>query len=74
MVLRTDEIKPVIYTRNELVHRTMFRTKDEEWEEFVQTLSLLDRLLMGLLEYRGPSVDPRTMTRVDPSIQYGGGD
>jgi hypothetical protein len=65
LVLRSDVLKPVIKTRNELVHRMRFQEEGKEWEEFARTLSVLDRLLMGLLGYHGPYVDPMTMTRID---------
>jgi hypothetical protein len=67
VVLRSDDIKPVIETRNSLVHRMRFQTVGNEWVEFARTLSVLDRLLMGLLEYQGPYIDPLTLTRVDSS-------
>lgn len=66
-ILRSEQLKPVIATRNELVHRMRFQIEGDEWEEFARTLSVLDRLVMGLLEYSGPYVDPVTMARLDPT-------
>jgi hypothetical protein len=66
--LRSDVLKPVIKTRNELVHRMRFQEEGKEWDECVRTLSVLDRLLMGLLGYHGPYVDPVTMTRIVPAV------
>jgi hypothetical protein len=63
----SEELKPVIATRNELVHRMKFQNEGDEWTECARTLSVLDRLLMGLLEYRGPYIDPVRMERVEPT-------
>jgi hypothetical protein len=63
--MRSDDLRPVIDTRNELVHRMRFLQEGQEWEEFARTLLVLDRVLMGLLGYRGPYVNPVTIKRVD---------
>jgi hypothetical protein len=62
------EIRRLKRTRNDLVHRMVFSTADQ-MGEFVHILSVLDRLVMGLLGYRGPYFDAVTKQRVDPAAE-----
>jgi hypothetical protein len=54
-------------TRNELVHRLLFST-DDPFREFQRILSFADRLIMGLLAYRGPYMDVETLSRVERPV------
>jgi hypothetical protein len=49
-----------------------FQAEGNEWKEFACTLSVLDRLLMGLLAYGGPYIDPVTLGRIDPGAGSNG--
>ena len=49
-------ISVIISTRNALVHRGTFVSK-APWDEFRLMLSIVDRLILALLEYRGPYVE-----------------
>ncbi len=67
VVVRKDQTKPVVSTRNELAHRMQFQDEATSFEELAGTLALLDQLVMGLLQYRGPYVNALTFDRVDPA-------
>jgi hypothetical protein len=56
------DVDPLADTRNELVHRAAFAT-EERLLEFRRVQSVVDKLLMGLLGYRGPYIDSATITR-----------
>jgi hypothetical protein len=56
-------VEALAETRNELVHRAAFAT-DKPMKEFQRVQAVLDRLLLGLLEYRGPYIDAKTFERV----------
>jgi hypothetical protein len=60
-----EDFRSFIATRNALVHRGTFATKSP-WDEFRLMLSIVDRLILALLEYRGPYVDARVLKRVEP--------
>ena len=51
--LNPDDIPLINRTRNDLVHRGRFATEDPN-AEFRRVLALVDRLVMGMLGYRGP--------------------
>ena len=61
----TDDFRKFIATRNALVHRGTFATT-APWDEFRLMLSIVDRLILALLEYRGPYIDARILKRVEP--------
>jgi hypothetical protein len=65
VALDHSEVETVAETRNELVHRAGFVTK-EPMKEFQRVQSVVDRLLLGLLGYRGPHIDVRTFKRATP--------
>lgn len=60
-----DDFRNFIATRNALVHRGTFATKSP-WDEFRLMLSIVDRLILALLEYHGPYIDARILKRVEP--------
>ena len=60
--LEKSDVNGVAETRNELVHRASFVT-DEPMKEFQRVQSVLDKLLLGLLGYRGPYIDAKTFER-----------
>jgi hypothetical protein len=60
--LEKSDVNGVAETRNELVHRASFVT-DEPMKEFQRVQSVLDKLLLGLLGYRGPYIDAMTFER-----------
>jgi hypothetical protein len=60
--LDNEQVEAIAATRNELVHRAAFAT-DDEMKEFQRVQSVLDRLLLGLLGYRGPYIDASTFER-----------
>jgi hypothetical protein len=59
------DVEAITATRNELVHRAGFVT-DKPMNEFQRVQSVLDRLLLGLLGYRGPHIDAITFERAIP--------
>ena len=66
VTLDDGDIPSIRQTRNDLVHRGRFATADPN-TEFRRVLSVLDRLVMGILQYRGPYLNPVTMELVEPS-------
>jgi hypothetical protein len=64
------EVQRLSEARNDLVHRGRFSTA-KPFEEVCVVMSVLDRLVMGLLEYTGPHIDSRTFKRVVPIIVAG---
>jgi hypothetical protein len=56
------DVEVITATRNELVHRAGFVT-DKPMNEFQRVQSVLDKLLLGLLGYRGPYIDATTFER-----------
>lgn len=58
-----DDFRGFIATRNSLVHRGTFQTASP-WTEFRLMLSIVDRLILALLEYRAAYIDARTLRRV----------
>lgn len=63
-MITEGEIRAFVNTRNELVHRGTFTT-EKQYEEVRLMQSIVDRLVMGLLNYRGPYIDSRTLQRVE---------
>ena len=67
VALDQSEVETVAETRDELVHRAGFVT-EEPMKELQRVQSVLDRLLLGLLGYRGPHIDARTFERAPPHV------
>jgi len=53
-------VRAIKETRNKLVHEGRFPERCEPWAEFQRVLSVLDRLILGMLGYTGRFVDCRT--------------
>ncbi len=62
---RIDEIKKFVSERDLLVHQGKFSSIDEI-KELYQILSIVDRLLLSLLHYKGPYYDYRSEERITP--------
>jgi hypothetical protein len=60
--LDRTEVEALAETRNELVHCAGFVT-ELPMKEFQRMQSVLDRLLLGLLGYRGPHIDANTLEK-----------
>jgi hypothetical protein len=61
--ISTDQIELFTTTRNKLVHEACFATHNQ-YQEFVNIISLVDNLIMTLLGYQGPYVDCLSWERV----------
>ena len=58
--LTAAEVEAFLRTRSDLVHRLQFSTSDK-LQEFLLLLSILDRLVLGLLHYDGKHFDVRSL-------------
>ena len=61
--LPQEEIQHILDTRNSLVHKLQFYTEDK-WGEYLRLVWIVDRLVIGLLEYDGFYRDARSGRRV----------
>ncbi|HEY0872961.1 MAG TPA: hypothetical protein VGD94_05775 [Vicinamibacterales bacterium] len=57
-----QEIEALLATRNDLVHRLQFHTKDR-FGEYSRLVWVLDTLILGLLGYEGVYLDARNLRR-----------
>ena len=67
ITLTKNDVQKYLDTRNELVHRLRFHTEDR-WSEFTHLVSVLDRLILGLLRYPDAYIDVRTFDRVASAL------
>jgi hypothetical protein len=64
-----DEIHHYVESRHSLAHRATFAAGEgpEAIKEYYRILSFLDRIILGILGYRGAYVDCTTWRRVEPA-------
>lgn len=60
--LTEDDIRRFVHTRNELAHRMDFDDSSRPSVQYFHMRYVVERLLLGVLGYRGPFVDCRTWT------------
>jgi hypothetical protein len=50
-------IERVKNIRNKLVHEARFLNDEDDWRQYLTLIHLLDRVILGVLQYRGPFID-----------------
>lgn len=67
IVITKNELDKFINTRNSLIHKGEFVTKNA-WQEYTFLISILDRVLLGMLNYTGAFLDiTNNFNRVESS-------